>query len=200
MTSHSTIEIDGLSGFVREAGDRTAPAIVLLHGYPSSSHMFRELIALLAERFHVIAPDMIGYGRSAAPSTEQLDRVRRFYAELAAGRLDEALGLLAGDISWNDPDGFPYGGVLTGTAAVKEQVFARLGAEWSTFSVVPDQVMSATDGASIFVVGRYRGRNRQTGRSLDAPFVHWWSTAAGDIVRFETFTDTAAFRQAMARP
>jgi hypothetical protein len=71
MTSHSTIEIDDLSVFVREAGDRAAPPIVLLHGYPSSSHMFRELIPLLAERFRVIAPDMIGYGHSDAPSTER---------------------------------------------------------------------------------------------------------------------------------
>jgi pimeloyl-ACP methyl ester carboxylesterase len=60
--THRYVEVDGTKVFVREAGDRSAPAIVLLHGYPSSSHMFRGLIPLLADRFRVIAPDMIGYG------------------------------------------------------------------------------------------------------------------------------------------
>jgi pimeloyl-ACP methyl ester carboxylesterase len=70
MIRHRTVQVDGLSVFVREAGDARAPAIVLLHGYPSSSHMFRELIPLLADRFRVIAPDMIGYGHSDAPSVD----------------------------------------------------------------------------------------------------------------------------------
>ena len=71
MTKHHTIDIDGLSVFVREAGDRDAPAIVLLHGFPTSSHMFRELIPLLADKFRVIAPDLIGYGHSSAPPVGQ---------------------------------------------------------------------------------------------------------------------------------
>jgi pimeloyl-ACP methyl ester carboxylesterase len=71
MTTYRTVDVDGLKVFVREAGDKTAPAIVLLHGYPSSSHMFRDLIPLLAERFRVIAPDMIGYGHSDAPKVDE---------------------------------------------------------------------------------------------------------------------------------
>jgi pimeloyl-ACP methyl ester carboxylesterase len=71
MITLRTIDIDGLKVFVREAGDKSAPAIVLLHGYPSSSHMFRDLIPLLADRFRVIAPDMIGYGHSDAPTVDQ---------------------------------------------------------------------------------------------------------------------------------
>jgi pimeloyl-ACP methyl ester carboxylesterase/ketosteroid isomerase-like protein len=126
-----------------------------------------------------------------------LDRVTQFYAELARGDVDQALGLLATDISWNDPKGFPYGGSLTGTGVVKEQVFARLGAEWSTFSVVPDTLIPSASGASVVAVGRYSGQNRATGRSLDAPFAHVWSIAGGKVVRFETFTDTAAFHQAI---
>jgi len=67
MITHRTVDIDGLNVFVREAGDKNASTIVLLHGFPSSSHMFRDLIPLLADRFRVVAPDMIGFGYSDAP-------------------------------------------------------------------------------------------------------------------------------------
>ncbi len=67
MIRYRTLDIDGLDVFVREAGNKSAPTIVLLHGFPTSSHMFRELIPRLAEKFHVIAPDMIGFGHSDAP-------------------------------------------------------------------------------------------------------------------------------------
>ncbi len=70
---HHHVDIDGLSAFHRAAGDPTNPVIVLLHGFPSSSHMFRELMPLLADRFRVIAPDYIGFGHSAAPTVEQFD-------------------------------------------------------------------------------------------------------------------------------
>lgn len=70
---HRTRIIDGHEIFYREAGDPTAPTIVLLHGYPTSSAMFRHLIPLLADRFHVVAPDHLGFGLSAAPGVEELD-------------------------------------------------------------------------------------------------------------------------------
>lgn len=63
-------EVHGRNIFYREAGDPTAPAIVLLHGFPSSSHMFRDLIPQLADSFHVIAPDYVGFGYSDAPSAD----------------------------------------------------------------------------------------------------------------------------------
>ena len=65
--------VKGRRMFYREAGDAALPTIVLLHGFPTSSFMFRNLIPLLAERFHVIAPDYIGFGQSAAPSAEDFD-------------------------------------------------------------------------------------------------------------------------------
>jgi pimeloyl-ACP methyl ester carboxylesterase len=65
---YRTASIDGHTVFYREAGDAAAPAVLLLHGFPASSHMFRDLIPLLADRFHVIAPDYIGFGQSDAPS------------------------------------------------------------------------------------------------------------------------------------
>jgi pimeloyl-ACP methyl ester carboxylesterase len=65
---YRTASIDGHTVFYREAGDAAAPAVLLLHGFPASSHMFRDLIPLLADRFHVIAPDYIGFGQSDSPS------------------------------------------------------------------------------------------------------------------------------------
>jgi pimeloyl-ACP methyl ester carboxylesterase len=70
---HRTRIISGHEVFYREAGDPTAPTLVLLHGYPTSSFMFRHLIPLLADRFHVLAPDHLGFGLSAAPGVEELD-------------------------------------------------------------------------------------------------------------------------------
>jgi pimeloyl-ACP methyl ester carboxylesterase len=64
---YRTANIEGLDIFYREAGPADAPVVLLLHGFPTSSHMFRNLIPLLADRYHVIAPDYPGYGQSAAP-------------------------------------------------------------------------------------------------------------------------------------
>lgn len=62
-----TIDVDGVSIFYREAGPATAPTLLLLHGFPTSSHMFRDLIPLLAGRYHVVAPDYPGFGYSGTP-------------------------------------------------------------------------------------------------------------------------------------
>jgi len=62
------VDVDGFGVFYREAGRKGAPALLLLHGFPSSSHMFRDLIPLLADRFHIIAPDLPGFGHSDMPS------------------------------------------------------------------------------------------------------------------------------------
>src|SRR5687767_4035772 len=74
MTAHTPSirygkqDVDGINIFYREAGSTTSPAVLLMHGFPSSSHMFRGLIPPLARHFHVIAPDLPGFGFSDAPS------------------------------------------------------------------------------------------------------------------------------------
>lgn len=67
QTLHKTIEVEGLEIFYREAGPKDAPWILLLHGFPTSSHMFRNLIGMLSDRFHLVAPDYPGFGNSAMP-------------------------------------------------------------------------------------------------------------------------------------
>jgi pimeloyl-ACP methyl ester carboxylesterase len=70
---YNTETIDGLDIFYREAGTVGQPQLVLLHGFPTSSHMFRDLIAELKDDFHIIAPDYPGYGMSSAPSVNEYD-------------------------------------------------------------------------------------------------------------------------------
>ena len=72
-TLHKTVEVDGLNIFYREAGPKDAPTILLLHGFPTSSHMFRDLIPALSDRFHLVAPDYPGYGNSSMPTVDEFD-------------------------------------------------------------------------------------------------------------------------------
>ncbi|BCH09958.1 hydrolase [Mesorhizobium sp. 131-3-5] len=67
----NTVDVDGLKLFYREAGDASRPTVLLLHGFPSASHMFRDLIPELAEHYHVVAPDLPGYGMTEQPARDQ---------------------------------------------------------------------------------------------------------------------------------
>jgi pimeloyl-ACP methyl ester carboxylesterase len=86
---HRHATVNGHRLFYREAGHRDAPALVLLHGFPTSSYMFRELIPRLADRYHVIAPDHLGFGFSDAPSVEQFDYTFDGLTDLTEGLLDQ---------------------------------------------------------------------------------------------------------------
>ncbi|HEV7711277.1 MAG TPA: alpha/beta fold hydrolase, partial [Asanoa sp.] len=86
---HRYATVDGRQLFYRESGPVDAPAVVLLHGFPTSSFMFRDLIPLLAERYHVIAPDHLGFGFSDAPPVDKFDYTFDGLADLTAGLLDK---------------------------------------------------------------------------------------------------------------
>jgi pimeloyl-ACP methyl ester carboxylesterase len=92
MTTFQHATVNGLKLFYREAGSKASPTIVLLHGFPSSSHMFRDLIPQLAEKFRVIAPDYIGFGYSDAPDAGKFeytfDNLATHVEELLFGVLD----------------------------------------------------------------------------------------------------------------
>jgi pimeloyl-ACP methyl ester carboxylesterase len=92
MTAYKYQIVDGVRLFYREAGSQDAPAALLLHGFPTSSHMFRGLIPRLAERFRVVAPDLPGFGFSDAPDRSAFAYTFDHLAEVI-GRFTEAIGL-----------------------------------------------------------------------------------------------------------
>ncbi|HEX3952705.1 MAG TPA: alpha/beta hydrolase [Stellaceae bacterium] len=90
--SFRKVDVDGFNIFYREAGPKDAPVILLLHGFPSASHMFRDLIPKLADRFHIVAPDLPGFGQSDMPDrgtfTYTFDNIARII-----DRFTEVVGL-----------------------------------------------------------------------------------------------------------
>jgi pimeloyl-ACP methyl ester carboxylesterase len=85
-------DVAGLEIFYREAGPRDAPTILLLHGFPTSSHMFRDLIPLLSDTFHLVAPDYPGFGNSATPGLAEFEYTFDHLADVMEGFV-ESLGL-----------------------------------------------------------------------------------------------------------
>lgn len=89
VVHYHTITVEGVDIFYREAGPASAPTVLLLHGFPTSSHMFRNLIPALADRYHVIAPDYPGFGESAAPDHTKFAYTFGHYADLMDGLLGQ---------------------------------------------------------------------------------------------------------------
>lgn len=89
VVHHRFAKIEGLDIFYREAGPKDAPTVLLLHGFPTSSHMFRNLIPKLADRYHVIAPDYPGYGNSSMPTVDEFDYSFDHFASIVEQLVDE---------------------------------------------------------------------------------------------------------------
>lgn len=92
QTQYRTINVDGIDIAYREAGPANAPTILLLHGFPTSSHMFRNLVASLSDQFHLIAPDYPGFGNSAQPGMDEFEYTFDNLANVMEGFIDK-LGL-----------------------------------------------------------------------------------------------------------
>jgi pimeloyl-ACP methyl ester carboxylesterase len=101
-------DVDGVKVFYREAGSPDAPALLLLHGFPTAGHMFRELIPILADRFHLVAPDLPGFGQSDMPSRKGFSYTFARLAEVIE-RFTEVIGLARFSIyvfDYGAPTGF----------------------------------------------------------------------------------------------
>src|SRR5579872_4072074 len=88
---YKTADVSGFKVFYREAGRKGSPKLLLLHGFPSAGHMFRDLIPRLADRFHVVAPDLPGFGQSDMPAHDQASYTFDWLAKVI-GRFTEVIG------------------------------------------------------------------------------------------------------------
>jgi pimeloyl-ACP methyl ester carboxylesterase len=88
----NTVDVDGLRVFYREAGDKARPTLLLLHGFPSASHMFRDLIPQLSDRYYVVAPDLPGFGMTEQPTRDKFTYSFENIAKVL-NRFTEVLGL-----------------------------------------------------------------------------------------------------------
>ncbi|MDP8245281.1 MAG: alpha/beta hydrolase [Candidatus Hinthialibacter antarcticus] len=108
QVQYKTVEIEGLDIFYREAGPKQAPTVLLLHGFPTSSHMYRNLIPKLAEQYHVLAPDYPGYGNSSAPAVDEFeytfDHLAKIVDQFLAAKQIETFSLYVMD--YGAPVGF----------------------------------------------------------------------------------------------
>ncbi len=92
LVSYRSVAVDGVNIFYREAGSPEAPTLLLLHGFPSAGHMFRDLIPLLAGRFHLVAPDLPGFGQSDMPARDKFAYTFDHLADVI-DRFTEVIGL-----------------------------------------------------------------------------------------------------------
>lgn len=130
---------------------------------------------------------------------DNLETIRGLYAALARGDVPSVLETLDAQVEWNEAENFIYAdrNPYLGPQAVLDGVFMRLGAEWDGFSAAAEQLVGSGD--TVIGLGRYQGTCKATGRPVNAQFVHVFALKAGKVVRFQQYTDTAQFRDAVAR-
>jgi ketosteroid isomerase-like protein len=123
------------------------------------------------------------------------DAVSATYDAFSRGDVPAVLASLDPNIDWTDADGFPYGGNYRGHDAVLQGIFMRLGAEWDSYSAVPEEFVA--EGDKVIALGTYSGKYKATGKSFSAPFAHVWTLRDGKAVKFQQYTDTVKVQEAL---
>jgi uncharacterized protein len=133
-------------------------------------------------------------------SQENLQVIRGMYESFSRGDVSAVLGQMHQDIEWREAANFIYAesNPYVGPQAVLQGVFMRLASEWADFTVTPEEWMDA--GNHIVVLGSYHGRHKDTGIEVRAQFAHIWGVTHGRVVRFQQYTDTKQFADAIAAP
>jgi ketosteroid isomerase-like protein len=129
--------------------------------------------------------------------TSAVDAVRRSYEAFERGDMEAVVADMDEEIEWHQAQGLPHGGTYRGLDAVRKAIFDPLDDEWwDDFRADPSEFIDAGD--HVVVLGRYTGRAKATGRSLDVPFAHVWTFRDEKAVRFRQFLDTAGWVGALA--
>ena len=131
-------------------------------------------------------------------SAENVKTVESLYEGFAKGDIPTVLAALDPQVEWWEAENFIYadGNPYVGPEAVLQGVFMRIAMEWDGFAVTPKEVLDAGDTA--VSQGIYSGRHKQTGKQARAQFAHFFTFRDGKIVKFQQYTDTAQFKQAVA--
>jgi ketosteroid isomerase-like protein len=127
------------------------------------------------------------------------DTVKALYEAFGRGDISFVMGVFDPQMEWNEAENFIYAdrNPYIGPAAILEGVFSRLGSEWDGFAAVPEEFVGS--GETVVVFGRYRGTHKRSGAAVNAQFVHVFRFKDGKAVRFQQYTDTAQFRDAVNR-
>jgi ketosteroid isomerase-like protein len=130
-------------------------------------------------------------------SQENIAVVRSFYENLSQGDVPAVLGLMDPQVEWNEAENFVYAdhSPYVGPDNILSGLFARLVNEWEDFKAVPQQFIGMGD--TVVVTGRYFGKYLATGKSVNAQVVHVFTVRDGKLVKFQQYTDTAQFRDAV---
>ena len=130
-------------------------------------------------------------------SQENVGVIREIYEAFGRGDVPAALGQMDQQIEWREAEGFIYAdrNPYVGPQAVLDGVFTRLGSEWEGFTVTPEEWLDA--GNHVVVLGTYSGKHKETGREVRAQFAHVWGVRGGRVVKFQQYTDTKQFAEAV---
>ena len=131
-------------------------------------------------------------------SQENITVIRGMYESFSKGDVTSVLGQMHQHIEWRQAENFIYAdrNPYRGPQAVLEVVFMRLASEWADFKVMPEEWLDA--GNHVVVLGTYSGRHKESGREIRAQFAHIWGVTHGRVVRFQQYTDTKQFADAIA--
>ena len=131
-------------------------------------------------------------------SQEKVEIIRRMYDSFERGDVPAMLGQMDQHIEWKEADNFIYadGNPYVGPQAVLEGVLMRFGSEWESFAVIPEEWLDA--GNHVVVLGTYTGTHKETSREVRAQFAHVWGVKGDRVVRFQQYTDTKQFADAIA--
>ena len=124
--------------------------------------------------------------------------MRSSYEAFARDDLDGVVAMMDEEIVWHQAQGLPHGGTYRGLPAVRRAIFDPLDDEWwNDFEATPTEFIGCGD--HVVVLGRYTGRAKASGASLDIPFAHVWRFRDGRAVQFDQFTDTRGWTDALGR-
>ncbi len=126
--------------------------------------------------------------------------IQGMYGDFATANVPGVLAVLDAKVEWNEAESFIYGDnkPLIGPDAVVNGVFAKIGGEWDGFAIANLQIYNMDNGM-VLATGRYQAKYKKNGAAIDAQMAHLWTLKDGKVIRFQQFTDTKQFADAVKK-